>query len=45
MDGQRMKDGMIPLGRDLVKHRVVVRMGNAQLTGKPHIAGEGHVLT
>jgi cyclic beta-1,2-glucan synthetase len=28
MDGQRMKGGVIPLGRDLVKHRVVVRMGN-----------------
>jgi cyclic beta-1,2-glucan synthetase len=28
MDGQRMKNGVIPLGRDLVKHRIVVRMGN-----------------
>ncbi len=28
MDGQRMKGGVIPLGRDLVKHRIVVRMGN-----------------
>ena len=27
LDGQRMKDGMIPLGRELVKHRIVVRMG------------------
>ena len=27
MDGQRIKDGVIPLDRDLVKHRVVVRMG------------------
>ena len=27
MDGQRVKDGVIPLGRDLVKHRVLVRMG------------------
>jgi len=29
MDGQRMKSGTIPLGRDSVKHRVVVRMGNS----------------
>ena len=28
MDGQRMKGGVIPLGRDFVKHRIVVRMGN-----------------
>jgi cyclic beta-1,2-glucan synthetase len=28
MDGQRMKGEVIPLGRELVKHRVVVRMGN-----------------
>jgi cyclic beta-1,2-glucan synthetase len=28
MNGQRMKDGVIPLDRDLVKHRIVVRMGN-----------------
>ncbi len=28
MDGQRMNGGVIPLGRDLVKHRIVVRMGN-----------------
>ena len=27
MDGRRMKDGVIPLDRDLVKHRIVVRMG------------------
>jgi cyclic beta-1,2-glucan synthetase len=27
MDGQRMEGGVIPLGRDLVKHRIVVRMG------------------
>ena len=27
MDGQRVNDGVIPLGRDLVKHRVLVRMG------------------
>jgi len=27
MDGQRVRDGVIPLERDLVKHRVVVRMG------------------
>jgi cyclic beta-1,2-glucan synthetase len=29
MDGQRMKDGIVELERELVKHRVVVRMGNA----------------
>lgn len=28
MDGQRLKGGVIPLGRDFVKHRVVVHMGN-----------------
>ncbi len=28
MDGQRMKGGVIPLGRDFIKHRIVVRMGN-----------------
>jgi cyclic beta-1,2-glucan synthetase len=27
LDGQRMKDGVIPLGRELIKHRIVVRMG------------------
>ena len=27
MDGKCVKDGVIPLGRDLVKHRIVVRMG------------------
>ncbi len=27
MDGQRMRDGVIPLGRDLVKHRLLVHMG------------------
>jgi cyclic beta-1,2-glucan synthetase len=27
MDGQRMTDGVIPLSRDFVKHRIVVRMG------------------
>ena len=31
MDGKRMKDGMIPLGRDLIKHRVVVRMGSVAM--------------
>jgi cyclic beta-1,2-glucan synthetase len=28
MDGQRMKGGIITLGRDLVKHQITVRMGN-----------------
>jgi cyclic beta-1,2-glucan synthetase len=27
MDGQRMRDGVIPLDRSLVKHRILVRMG------------------
>jgi hypothetical protein len=27
MDGQRLKDGIIQLERELVKHRVLVRMG------------------
>jgi len=31
MDGQRVTDGVIPLGRDLVKHRVLVRMGKPSL--------------
>ena len=30
MDGERIKGGVIPLGRDLVKHRIVVRMGTPQ---------------
>jgi cyclic beta-1,2-glucan synthetase len=28
-DGQRMKGGIIPLSRDLIKHRIVVRMGTS----------------
>ena len=27
LDGRRVKEGVIPLGRDLIKHRVLVRMG------------------
>jgi len=27
MDGQRMRDGVIPLDRALVKHRILVHMG------------------
>jgi cyclic beta-1,2-glucan synthetase len=30
LDGQRMPDGVIPLHRDLVKHRVLVRMGQPE---------------
>jgi cyclic beta-1,2-glucan synthetase len=30
MDGQRVADGVIPLERGLVKHRVVVRMGSLE---------------
>jgi cyclic beta-1,2-glucan synthetase len=37
MDGRRIGDGVIPLGRDLVKHRIVVRMGNAHSSSEPHI--------
>jgi cyclic beta-1,2-glucan synthetase len=35
MDGQRMRDGVIPLDRGLVKHRILVHMG------KPEQAGGG----
>jgi cyclic beta-1,2-glucan synthetase len=27
LDGQRLKEGLIPLERTLIKHRVVVRLG------------------
>lgn len=27
LDGQRIKDGIIPLDRELIKHRVLIRMG------------------
>jgi hypothetical protein len=27
LDGQRVANGVIRLGRDLIKHRVLVRMG------------------
>ena len=30
MDGQRMPDGVIPLHRDLVKHRILVHMGDPE---------------
>jgi cyclic beta-1,2-glucan synthetase len=30
MDGRRMPDGVIPLHRDLVKHRILVRMGKPE---------------
>jgi cyclic beta-1,2-glucan synthetase len=29
LDGRRVKDGVIPLGKDLIKHRVLVRMGTS----------------
>ena len=32
MDGQRMRDGVIPLDRGLVKHRILVRMGKSGQT-------------
>ena len=34
MDGQRLAGGVIPLERGLVKHQVVVRMGNLENPGK-----------
>jgi cyclic beta-1,2-glucan synthetase len=30
MDGQRMRDGVIPLDRVLVKHRILVHMGKPE---------------
>jgi hypothetical protein len=30
MDGQRMRDGVIPLDRGLVKHRILVHMGKPE---------------
>jgi cyclic beta-1,2-glucan synthetase len=32
MDGQRVRDGVIPLDRGLVKHRILVHMGNPEQT-------------
>ena len=32
MDGQRVRDGLIPLERGLVKHRILVRMGTPEGT-------------
>jgi cyclic beta-1,2-glucan synthetase len=34
MDGRRVTDGVIPLERGLIQHRVVVRMGIAKTQGK-----------
>ncbi|MFP4499424.1 MAG: hypothetical protein ACLFTT_00355 [Candidatus Hydrogenedentota bacterium] len=31
LDGQRIADGIIPLARTLVKHRVLVRMGDVSI--------------
>ena len=42
MDGQRVVGGVIPLERDLVKHRIVVRMGTLEESSqvvKTHSAG------
>jgi hypothetical protein len=33
MDGQRLKDGVIPLEKVLVKHRILVHMGKPQPAG------------
>ena len=30
LDGRRVRDGVIPLDRDLVKHRVLVHMGKPE---------------
>jgi len=30
MDGQRVRDGVIPLDRGLVKHRILVHMGKPE---------------
>jgi cyclic beta-1,2-glucan synthetase len=30
LDAQRVRDGVIPLDRSLVKHRILVRMGNPE---------------
>jgi hypothetical protein len=38
MDGQRIEDGVIRLVRDLVKHRVVVRMCSTPAKARPHRA-------
>jgi cyclic beta-1,2-glucan synthetase len=32
MDGQRIRDGVISLDRGLVKHRILVHMGNPEQT-------------
>ena len=40
LDGQGIKDGVIPLGKDLIKHRVLVRMGtSAHSGGNAHRGG------
>ena len=39
LDGQRVPDGVISLERELVKHRVVVRMGDGQ---KPNENAQAH---
>jgi cyclic beta-1,2-glucan synthetase len=33
MDGQRMRDGVIPLDRGLVKHRILIHMGKSEQAG------------
>ncbi|MBN1453755.1 MAG: hypothetical protein JW963_22265 [Anaerolineales bacterium] len=38
MDGQRVAGGIIPLHRNLVKHRVLVRMGKS-----PHVIGNANL--
>jgi cyclic beta-1,2-glucan synthetase len=45
MDGQRLAGGVIPLERGLVKHRVVVRMGNSQKPGEEEKSLKPHAVT
>ena len=47
MDGQHVPDGVIPLHRDLVKHRILVSMGNRpkakdRLSSWGSLVREGH---
>jgi cyclic beta-1,2-glucan glucanotransferase len=39
VDGQRMPDGLVPLERGLVKHRVLVRMGKPAVSPPLGAAG------
>jgi cyclic beta-1,2-glucan synthetase len=41
LDGQRVKDGVIELHRELVKHRVLIRMGNPAPADGEDLLGSG----